>query len=87
MTRSPRTRKKVNIPSYQVRPGDVIEVREKSRKVQKIVDALANLDRSPLPQWIEIDRDKFSGKVTAMPSRSDSSADIDEQLIVELYSK
>ena len=68
-------------------PGDVIEVREKSRKVQKIVDALANLDRSPLPQWIEIDRDKFSGKVTAMPSRSDSSADIDEQLIVELYSK
>ena len=51
------------------------------------VDALANLDRSPLPQWIEIDRDKFSGKVTAMPSRSDSSADIDEQLIVELYSK
>lgn len=79
--------KKVNIPSYQVRPGDVIEVREKSRKVQKIVDALANLDRSPLPQWIEIDRDKFSGKVTAMPSRSDSSADIDEQLIVELYSK
>ena len=79
--------KKVNIPSYQVRPGDVIEVREKSRKVQKITDALGNLDRSPLPAWIEIDRDKCTGKITALPTRADSSADIDEQLIVELYSK
>jgi len=79
--------KKVNIPSYQVRPGDVLEVREKSRKVQKITDALGNLDRSPLPAWIEIDRDKCTGKITALPTRADSSADIDEQLIVELYSK
>jgi small subunit ribosomal protein S4 len=79
--------KKVDIPSYQVRPGDVLEVREKSRKVQKITDALGNLDRSPLPAWIEIDRDKCTGKITALPTRADSSADIDEQLIVELYSK
>ncbi|TPV94137.1 MAG: 30S ribosomal protein S4 [Myxococcales bacterium FL481] len=78
---------RVDIPSYQVRVGDVVEVREKSRKVQKIVDALANVDRSPLPQWLELDRDAFKGKITALPTRSDVAADIDEQLIVELYSK
>ena len=45
------------------------------------------MDRSPLPEWIEIDRDAFSGKVTALPVRTDTAAEIDEQLIVELYSK
>ena len=79
--------KKVDIPSYLVSPGDVIEVREKSRKIQKVVDAQANLERSPLPNWIEIDKDKFTGKITQLPARADVSADIDEQLIVELYSK
>ena len=79
--------KKVNIPSFQVQVGDVIEVRERSRKVQKVVDALANLDRSPLPAWIEIERDQFKAKVTQLPARTDVAADIDEQLIVELYSK
>jgi small subunit ribosomal protein S4 len=79
--------KKVDIPSYLVGPGDVIEVREKSRKVQKVVDAQANLERSPLPNWIEIDKDKFTGKITQLPVRADVAADIDEQLIVELYSK
>ncbi len=79
--------KKVNIPSFQVQAGDVIEVRERSRKVQKVVDAIANLDRSPLPAWIEIDRDNFKAKITQLPAREDVSADIDEQLIIELYSK
>ena len=79
--------KRVNIPSYQVRAGDVIVVREKSRKVQKIVDALANVDRVPRPAWIELDKDKFTGKITTLPARSDIAQDIDEQLIVELYSK
>ena len=79
--------KKVDIPSYLVNPGDVIEVREKSRKVQKVIDAQANLERSPLPNWIEIDKDKFTGKITQLPARADVAADIDEQLIVELYSK
>ena len=79
--------KRVNIPSYQVRAGDVIVVREKSRKVQKIVDALANVDRVPRPAWIELDKESFTGKITAVPARADIAADIDEQLIVELYSK
>jgi small subunit ribosomal protein S4 len=79
--------KRINIPSYQVRPGDVIEVREKSRKIQKIVDALANVDRVPRPAWLELDKEAMRGKVTQAPTRADVSSDIDEQLIVELYSK
>jgi small subunit ribosomal protein S4 len=79
--------RRINIPSYQVRAGDVIEVREKSRKVQRITDALANIDRVTRPTWIELDKDSFRGKITALPARTDISSDIDEQLIVELYSK
>jgi small subunit ribosomal protein S4 len=79
--------KRVNIPSYLVKEGDVLSVREKSQKVQKIIDALAKVDRVPMPAWIDLDRDKFSGKITALPSRSDIAQDIDEQLIIELYSK
>ena len=78
---------RVNIPSYLVNAGDEILVREKSRKIAKINDALAKLDRSPLPQWIEIDRDNYRGKIKNIPQRSDISADVDEQLIVELYNK
>ncbi len=79
--------KRIDIPSYLVRVGDVIEVREKSRKVTKVVEALAKSDRSPRPAWVEVDKDHFKGKVTALPARSDIAAEIDEQLIVELYSK
>ncbi len=79
--------KRVNIPSYLVREGDIIEVKDGSKKVQKIVEALAKSDRSPRPAWLEVDKDNFKGKVTTLPSRSDIAAEIDEQLIVELYSK
>ncbi|MBC8069422.1 MAG: 30S ribosomal protein S4 [Deltaproteobacteria bacterium] len=79
--------KKVNIPSYLVKPGDQVQVRDGSKKVQKIIDALAKIDRSPRPAWLELDRDDMRAKITALPARSDIAADIDEQLIVELYSK
>ncbi len=79
--------KRVNIPSYLVKKGDVVTVREGSRKIQKIVEALAKVDRVAKPSWIELDKDSFTGKITALPARSDIAADIDEQLIVELYSK
>jgi small subunit ribosomal protein S4 len=79
--------RKVDIPSYLVKAGDVVEVRESSRSVARIGDALTKLDRSPLPAWIDLDRDKFRGVVRSLPTRSDIGADIDEQLIVELYSK
>jgi small subunit ribosomal protein S4 len=79
--------KKVNIPSYLVREGDEIVVRDKSKKIEKIGESLAKIDRSPLPTWIEIDRDNFRSKIKSLPQRTDIAADIDEQLIVELYNK
>jgi small subunit ribosomal protein S4 len=79
--------RKVNIPSYLVKQGDVIEVRDKSRKVQKIVESLAKVDRTPRPAWLELDKDNYKGTITALPQRGDVAADVDEQLIVELYSK
>jgi small subunit ribosomal protein S4 len=62
-------------------------VRERSRKMQKIVEAVANVDRVQRPSWIDLDKDSFTGKITSVPARADIAADIDEQLIVELYSK
>ncbi|MCY0990028.1 30S ribosomal protein S4 [Nannocystis sp. ILAH1] len=79
--------KRINIPSYQVRAGDIVEVRDNSKKIKRIVDAIGQVDRVPRPAWIDLDKENMRGKITALPSRSDISADIDEQLIVELYSK
>jgi len=79
--------KRINIPSYQVRAGDTVEVRDNSKKIQRIVDALGQVDRVPRPAWIDLDKENMRGKITALPTRSDISSDIDEQLIVELYSK
>ena len=79
--------KRINIPSYQVRAGDTVEVRDNSKKIQRIVDALGQVDRVPRPAWIDLDKENMRGKITALPTRSDISSDIDEQLIVGLYSK
>jgi len=79
--------KRVDIPSFMVRPGDVIEVREKSRTVQAINDALDAVVRRGLPQWIEIEKESYKGTVKALPARDDITMPIQEQLIVELYSK
>ena len=79
--------KRVNIPSYLVRPNDVIEVRERSRKMTRINEALAAVDRRGVPGWIEIEKDAFKGSVKALPQREDVTLPIREQLIVELYSK
>ncbi len=79
--------KKVNIPSYLIKKGDVIEVREKSRKVQCIEDALSAVVRRGIPQWIELEKEGFKGEVKGFPTREDITMPIQEQLIVELYSK
>ncbi|MFZ5571588.1 MAG: 30S ribosomal protein S4 [Thermodesulfobacteriota bacterium] len=79
--------KKVNIPSYQVVPGDVVETREKSRAVQSIVDSLNAVVRRGLPQWLDLDKDKQKGMIKTLPVREDITTPIQEQLIVELYSK
>ena len=79
--------KKVNIPSYLTKMGDVIEVREKSRKVKAIEDAMDAVVRRGLPQWLELDKDNFKASIKALPVREDITMPIEEQLIVELYSK
>jgi len=79
--------KKVNIPSYQVRVGDRISVKERSRKIAAITEALEAVDRRGFPAWVEVDKKAFEGTVKALPAREDLTLPIQEQLIVELYSK
>jgi small subunit ribosomal protein S4 len=79
--------KKVDIPSYQTRPGDIIEVREKSRNIQAITDAVAAVVRRGMPQWIELDKEKMKGTVRSLPVREDITMPIQENQIVELYSR
>ena len=79
--------RRVNIPSLLVRPEDVIEVREQSRKVPVIMEAQEVIARRGCPAWLEPDGPAFKGVVKSMPSREDIQQQINEQLIVELYSK
>ncbi len=76
----------VNIPSYSVKPGEVITVREKSKSLEVIADALAGFNHSKYP-WIEWDESLKGGKLLHLPQREDIPENIKEQLIVELYSK
>jgi small subunit ribosomal protein S4 len=78
---------KVNIASYLVKPGDVIELREKSKKVVRILEALEGVARRGVPQWLELDKDQMKGSVKGLPVREDITIPIQEKLIVELYSK
>jgi len=77
----------VNIPSALVRPSDVVSVREKSRKQMRIQDALNLAEQHGFPQWVAVDKTKMEGVFKAHPDRSDLPADINENLIVELYSR
>ena len=78
---------KVNIPSYLVKPGDIIEVREKSKKIVRILEALEGVARRGVPQWLELDKEQLKGNVKALPTREEITIPIQEKLIVELYSK
>ena len=79
--------KKVSIPSYVVKVGGVIELREKSRKVSRISEALESVARRGVPSWLELEKDQFRGRLVSLPAREDLTMPIKEQLIVELYSK
>ena len=78
---------KVNIPSLQVKVGDVIVVPEKNRKIQLLAEAQDVIARRGLPGWLEVDGGNFKGVVKALPQRDDIQTPINESLIVELYSK
>lgn len=79
--------KKLNIPSYQARKGDVIQVRDKSRKNAQIVQAVETATGRGIPVWLELTAEQFRGTVLDQPKREDVRLPISEQLIVELYSK
>ncbi|WP_027797302.1 30S ribosomal protein S4 [Paraburkholderia acidipaludis] len=76
-----------NIPSMQVKAGDVIAIREKAKKQARIVEALSLAEQGGMASWVAVDAKKFEGTFKGMPERSDIASDINESLIVELYSR
>ncbi len=79
--------KAVNIPSYIVKAGDVIEVREKSKSLQRYKDIMEVTGGRLTPEWVDVDKDALKGTVKSLPSREMIDVPVDEMLIVELYSK
>lgn len=79
--------KRVDIPSFIVKISDTVEVREKSKKIQAFQDSLDAVVRRGIPQWLELEKDSMKGMVKNFPVREDLTMPIQEQLIVELYSK
>lgn len=79
--------RRVDIPSVQVKPGDVVAVAEKARELLPIKEALISSEHMAVPGWLEVDIEKLKGTVLQLPSRDQIDLDIDAQLIVELYSK
>ncbi len=76
-----------NIPSFQVSPGDIVEVREKSKSQDRIKQSLSLAQQYGFPEWVDVNIDKMSGVFRSIPERTDLSSEINEQLVVELYSK
>jgi len=79
--------RKVNIPSYLLRPGDVVEIQEKSRNSTRIQEALVSAERKSTPPWLELEPARFKGIFKNFPGRDEVALPVNEQLIVELYSK
>lgn len=79
--------KKVNLPSFLVKGGDMIEVKESSRESVRIKEAIENIGNKVIPSWIEVEKDNYRARVTGLPTREEIPLPISEQLIVELYSK
>ena len=79
--------KTVNIPSYQVKPGDVIEIREKCKGSARYKEILEVTGGRLIPAWLDVDQENLKGTVTALPTREEIDVPVDEMLIVELYSK
>jgi small subunit ribosomal protein S4 len=79
--------RRVNIPSYSLREGEVIELRENSRRLEKFKANIEANSSRPMPKWLEFSAEKGTAKIISLPAREDVDLIVDEQLIVELYSK
>jgi small subunit ribosomal protein S4 len=77
----------VNIPSYQIKPNDIVSVREKAKNQARIQGAIGLAQQRTEVTWVEVDTKKLEGTFKSLPERGDLPADINEQLVVELYSK
>ncbi len=77
----------INIPSYQVAPGDILSIREKAKKQQRILDSITITEQYGFPSWVDVNSKALSGTFSSLPDRIDLGSDINEQLVVELYSK
>jgi len=79
--------KRVNIPSYRVTPGEEIQVKTASRKISRVQDSVEAVEKRGLPGWLELEKPSFSGHMKTLPAREDITMPVQEQLIVELYSR
>ena len=79
--------KPVNIPSYLLKAGDVVTVKEGSRKITRIQEAMETVTRRGVPQWLALDKENFNASIKMLPVREDLTMPVQEQLVVELYSK
>jgi len=79
--------KPVNIPSYSLKQGDTIELREKSKKITRITESLESVERRGVPRWLELDKEHLKGKLAELPTREEITIPIQEQLVVELLSR
>ncbi|MCC6485476.1 MAG: 30S ribosomal protein S4 [Armatimonadetes bacterium] len=79
--------RQVDIPSYMVRPGDKVEIAEKSRKIAPLQDAVKTAQLSRVPEWLRVNHDQMAGEVLEAPSRQQIDTDVEEALIVEFYSR
>jgi small subunit ribosomal protein S4 len=79
--------RRVTIPSYLVGSGDEVQVKEASRKISRIQESVDLTQRRGVPEWLEVNKDTFTGRVRALPTRAQLNLPVNEQLIVELYSK
>jgi len=77
----------VNVPSVWIKPGDVISVRDKAKKQGRVSEALSLAEQSGFPSWVEVDPKKMEGKFKAIPDRGDVAKDVNESLVIELYSR
>ena len=79
--------KAVNIPSYLLKAGDVVSVKESSRKITRVLEAMETVARRGMPHWLELDKENFKASIKMLPVREDLTMPVQEQLVVELYSK
>lgn len=79
--------KATNIPSYQVKEGDVVEIREKAKKQERIANAMSVAEQLGFPEWVDVNAKAFSGTFKRLPERDELPAELSENLVVELYSK